>query len=59
MTSRCYKCGKEQLISLTLEGKSYCIDCLKKHLKDEDFIKELLKKKYPDRDWDNVNLNIK
>jgi len=57
--SRCSKCNKEQRIMLKLEGKSYCIDCLKNLILDEGFLKQLLEKKYPDRDWDNIKINIK
>jgi len=57
--ARCTKCFKEQMIMLMLEGKPYCHDCLKNVVRDEDFLKKLLKKKYPDRDWDNIKINIK
>ncbi len=57
--SRCSKCNKEQMIMLKLEGKSYCIDCLKNLILDEGFLKQLLEKKNPDRDWDKIRINIK
>jgi len=44
---------------LKLEGKSYCIDCLKNLILDEGFLKKLFEKKYPERDWDNIKINIK
>lgn len=57
--ARCTKCFKEQMIMLTLEGKPYCYDCLKNVIKSEPFWRESLKKRYPDRDWDNIKINIK
>jgi len=56
---RCSKCNKEQMIALKLEGKPYCIDCLKNLILDEGFLKKLLEKKYPDRDGDNLKISIK
>ena len=53
---RCSKCNKEQMIVLKLEGKSYCIDCLKNLILNEGFLKQLLEKKYPHRDLDNIKL---
>ena len=56
---RCSICNTEQMIMLKLEGKSYCIDCLKNLILVEGFLKQLLEKKYPDRDWNKIKINIK
>lgn len=57
--TQCTKCFKDEMITYTFEGKPYCYDCLKNLIRDEDFLKKLLKKKYPDKDWDKIKINIK
>ena len=57
--TRCIKCSKDEMITYMFEGNPYCYDCLQNLIRDEDFLKKLLKKKYPDKDWDNIKINIK